>query len=610
MTLDLSQPHRLHVVGVGGAGMSAIAAVLAAMGHRVSGSDLKESAGLARLRALGVDVAVGHAAEHVDDVDAVTISTAVPPTNVEVEAARERGIPVLRRAEALAAVARTRRTVAVAGTHGKTTTASMLALVLVEAGLRPSFIIGGEVNEIGTGAVWDDGEWFVVEADESDGTFLELGTEAALVTNVEPDHLEHYGGFDALVAAFDRFLAEAPGPRVVGADDAMAARLGRAHGAVTYGTAEDADYRMVDVRTARSSVRFGIEHGGSPVGEVSLPVPGLHNARNACGALVTGLALGASFEAAARALARYGGVARRFQFRGERDGVTFVDDYAHLPTEVRAALAAARDGGWKRVVAVFQPHRFSRTEALWRDFADAFVDADVLVLTDVYAAGEAPRPGVSGKLLVHAVLDAHPTARVAYLPTRPEPVAYLRRLLRPGDVCLTLGAGDLTSLPDELLDRTRPDGSGGEFPAVSAGNSPPEPEKNDAVERAAAVLGERARRHVPIGPLTTYRVGGAAALSVEAHTTADLLAVARAVRESGLPVLVVGKGSNLLVADAGFPGIAVVLGAEFEAIEVDGTRVRAGGAAALPVVARRTAAAGLTGFEWAVGVPGSVGGAV
>lgn len=446
--IDLSRPQRVHVVGIGGAGMSAIATVLAAMGHTVSGSDLKDSPGLERLRSLGVSVSIGHAAEHLGDVDALTISTAVPAGNPEVEEARRRGIPVLRRADALAAIAAVRRTAAVAGTHGKTTTSSMLALVLVEAGVRPSFIIGGEVNEIGTGAVWDDGEWFVVEADESDGTFLELGAEAVVVTNVEPDHLDHYGGYDALVDAFRRFVADATGPRVVCADDDLLPTLGDV---VTYGTAEGADYRMVDVASARSGVRFAVEHGGTRLGEVSLPVPGLHNARNACGALAMGLELGVDFEAAARALARYGGVARRFQFRGEHDGVTLVDDYAHLPTEVRAALAAARDGGWKRVVVVFQPHRFSRTAALWRDFADAFVDADLVVVTDVYASGEAPRPGVSGKLIVNAVLDAHPYTRMAYLAARHDLVPYLRRTLRPGDVCLTLGAGDLTSLPDELL---------------------------------------------------------------------------------------------------------------------------------------------------------------
>ena len=449
--LELATSRRVHVVGVGGAGMSAIATVLAGMGHRVTGSDLKDSPGLTRLRAAGVAVTVGHRAENLGDAEAVAVSTAIPPTNPEVVAAGERGVPVLRRAEVLAAIAATRRTVAVAGTHGKTTTSSMLALVLSEAGMRPSFVVGGELNEIGSGAVWDDGEWFVVEADESDGTFLELGAEAALVTNVEPDHLEHYGSWAALRDAFRRFVAAAPGPRVVCADDAEAAAVADAvGGCVTYGTAAGADWRMVDVRAERAGVSFDLLHGDEVVGRVALPVPGVHNARNAAGALVTAVALGAPVDAGLRALARYAGVARRFQFRGEAAGVTFVDDYAHLPTEVRAALAAARAGGWRRVVCVFQPHRYSRTAALWQDFADAFDDADVLVLTDVYAAGEAPRPGVTGALLVNAVLDAHPWRRLAYFPRRSELVPFLARELRPGDLCLTLGAGDLTSVPDEV----------------------------------------------------------------------------------------------------------------------------------------------------------------
>lgn len=448
--LDLAAPQRVHVVGVGGAGMSAIATVLAAMGHHVSGSDLKASPGLERLRAAGVDVVVGHRRENVGDVDAVTISTAVPAANPEVLAAAERGIPVLRRAEMLAAVCATRRTIAIAGTHGKTTTSSMLALVLVEAGVRPSFIIGGELNEIGTGAVWDAGEWMVVEADESDGTFVELPAEVALVTSVEPDHLEHYGGFTQLESAFDRFLESAP-VRIVCADDEGAAALGARHGAVSYGMSDGATYRMADVQRGRTSTGFGVEHDGARIAEVRLPVPGLHNARNACAALVTGVLVGAPTDAAVRALARYAGVARRFQFRGERNGVSFVDDYAHLPSEVQVALAAARDGQWQRIVCVFQPHRYSRTGALWRDFGDAFVDADLLVVTDVYGAGEAPRPGVTGKLVVDAVLEAHPEQRLAYLPARADLVPYLRRVLRPGDLCLTLGAGDLTSLPAELL---------------------------------------------------------------------------------------------------------------------------------------------------------------
>ena len=444
----LDRRRRIHIVGIGGAGMSAIASVLAAMGHRVSGSDLKESAGLDRLRGAGVEVAVGHRAENVPaDAEAVAVSTAIPASNPEVQEAARRDVPVLRRADVLAAIAATRRTVAVSGTHGKTTTSSMLALVLVEAGLRPSFIIGGDVNEIGTGAVWDDGEWFVVEADESDGTFLELGAEAVVITSVEPDHLDYFGDVRRLHAAFAEFASSATGPRVVCADDPVAAALG----GITYGTAEGADYRMVDAVPGRSTAAFDVEHGGQVLGRIQLPVPGLHNARNACGALAMAMELGAPFDAAARALARYGGVARRFQFRGELGGVTLVDDYAHNPGKVKAVLAAAKAGGWRRIVCVFQPHRYSRTADLWRDFAHSFVDADRVVVTDVYAAGEAPRPGVSGKLIVDAVLEAHPATQMAYLPGRQDVVPYLRRVLRPGDLCISLGAGDITTLPDELL---------------------------------------------------------------------------------------------------------------------------------------------------------------
>ncbi|MBV8981155.1 MAG: UDP-N-acetylmuramate--L-alanine ligase, partial [Acidimicrobiia bacterium] len=296
------------------------------------------------------------------------------------------------------------------------------------------------------------GEWLVVEADESDGTFLQLGAEAAIVTSVEPDHLEHYGGVQGMVDAFDRFLADTPGAKVACADDALANRLGRARGAVTYGTAADADYRMTDLQSGREGTSFTLSRAeGTSVGELHLPVPGRHNARNAAAAAVMALEIGVSFEPIARALSHYGGVARRFQFRGERNGVTYVDDYAHLPSEVKAALATAKDGAWRRVVCVFQPHRYSRTQALARDFADAFVDADQLVVTDVYPAGEAPRPGVSGKLIVNAVLDAHPMSRVAYFPRREPLVAYLRRSLKPGDLCLALSAGDLTAVTQELL---------------------------------------------------------------------------------------------------------------------------------------------------------------
>lgn len=442
---------RIHVVGVGGAGMSAIATVLAAMGHTVTGSDLRASAVTDRLASLGIDVAIGHAAANVGGADLVTVSTAVQPDNPEVVEARHRDVPVVARAETLAAIAARRRCIAVAGTHGKTTTASMLALVLVDAGLRPSFLIGGEVNEIGTNAVWDSGEWIVVEADESDGTFLHLVPDIAIVTNVEADHLDHYGSFEAVRGAFAEFLASAA-HRVVGADDAEALVVGRAAGADLVGLSADATFTMTGVETARSSVEFDlVGPDGGLVTRIHVSVPGLHNARNAAVATVAALAAGAPADAASRALARFGGVARRFEFRGEQGGVTFVDDYAHLPTEVRAALAAARNGDWGRVVAVFQPHRYTRTAEVGEEFGDAFGDADVVVLTDVYGAGEAPVPGVSGRLVADAVRRARPDVQLHYVPGRADLVADVARLLRPGDLCLTLGAGDLTSLPDELM---------------------------------------------------------------------------------------------------------------------------------------------------------------
>ncbi len=451
--LDLRAPRRIHVVGVGGSGMSAIAEVLVGMGHQVSGSDLRASAALDRLAGLGVQVFVGHDAAHLGTgpIDAVAISTAVPAANPEVVAARERSVPVLTRAEVLAGICGRRRTVAVSGTHGKTTTSSLLALGLVGAGLRPSFIVGGEIIGLGSGARWDDGDWLVVEADESDGTFLELPCDTAVVTSVEPDHLEHYGDFAALEAAFDRFLAQASVHRLVCADDPGAAAAGARHGAVTYGTSADADMRMVEVVGGRSSVRFGLLDHGRPVGEVEVPLPGLHNARNAAGAVSAALLAGAPFGSVAAAVAGSAGVGRRFQLRGERAGVTFVDDYAHLPGEVAAALSAAGDGQWERIVCVFQPHRYSRTAALWRDFRAAFDGADVLLVTDVHPAGEPPRPGVSGQLIVDAVVGHRPDAPVTYVPLRTELVARLRLLLRPGDLCLTLGAGDLTTLADDLL---------------------------------------------------------------------------------------------------------------------------------------------------------------
>ena len=313
--LDLGQPRRIHIVGIGGAGMSAIALVLRAMGHDVSGSDLKDSPVAARLRAHGIRVAVGHAAGNVGPVDAVTYSPAVALTNPEIVVAEQRGALVIPRSGALAAICATRRCLAVAGTHGKTTTASMLSLILVEAGMRPSFVIGADVNEIGTNAVWDTGTWLVVEADESYGTFQALRPDLAVLTNVEADHLDHYGTFDALRAAFGEFVAAARDGAVVSADDAEAALIGRQRGALSVGTTAGASFTMTDVVQRRSSITFTLEGPDGVLGPLTIGVPGLHNARNAAVAAVAALQAGAPFPAAVSALARFAGVTRRFEFR-------------------------------------------------------------------------------------------------------------------------------------------------------------------------------------------------------------------------------------------------------------------------------------------------------
>jgi UDP-N-acetylmuramate--alanine ligase len=436
--------------------MNPIAAVLTSMGHRVTGSDAQASAALARLQRLGVRTYVGHEARHVGDADAVAVSTAIGQDNVELVEARRRGVPVLSRADVLGAICRTRRALAVSGTHGKTTTTAMLAWVLGKAGLDPGFIVGGELPGAGGGANWGNGPWFVVEADESDGTFLRLGAEGVVVTSIEADHLDHFGTFAALAGAFREFVEQAPGPKVICVDGPAPAALaeavlGRATDVITYGTSQAAAYRATGVEMARTSVSFELSAMGRDLGRFRVAAPGLYNVRNATAAVAMASAVGAEVEAARSALATFGGVGRRFELRGSRDGVTYVDDYAHNPGKVRAVLAAARQGGWDRVVAVFQPHRYSRTEALWRDFGKAFADADVVVVTGIYGAGETPLPGISGRLVADAVREAQPGRRVEYAETRPELVGVLRGLLRPGDLCLTMNAGDLTTLPAELL---------------------------------------------------------------------------------------------------------------------------------------------------------------
>ena len=451
--VDLCPATRVHLLGLGGAGMSAIAVVLRGLGCPVSGSDSADTAVLDRLREIGVDVFVGHDASQVSGADIVAHSTAVGDDNPEVAAARRAGIPVYRRAEILTAITELRSTVAVAGTHGKTTTAAMLSHVLMAVGADPGFVVGAVLANGSIGARWSQSPLFVVEADESDGTFGELVVSRAVLTNVEPDHLRRDRPVAELEAEFARFCAGAADGLVVCADDPGAMKASEGCHRILYGTGKEADYRWRPLSRSRQSTVGEVTRHGDVMDQLTVPMPGDHNALNALGALAMACEIGVEGSAAAAAMAGFEGVARRFERRGQAAGVDFIDDYAHLPTEVACALKTASDGGWQRVICVFQPHRYTRTSHLWSTFADCFVAADEVVITDIYSAGEPAIPGVSGELIWQAVNEAHPDSNVAYVAGMEDAADYLVDRLRPGDLCLTLGAGDLTQVPDLVITR-------------------------------------------------------------------------------------------------------------------------------------------------------------
>lgn len=451
---DLTRWRRVHLVGVGGAGMSGVARLLLSRQIAVSGSDLKDSRRLEGLRAMGAEVFVGHRREQVGSPDALVLSAAIPPDNPEVREAHRRSIPVLSRAQVLAALMRGRRGVAVAGTHGKTTTTSMISVMLQSAGLAPSYVIGGDLNEIGSGAWHGAGDVFVAEADESDGSFLLYEPEVAVITNVEQDHVDFYEEPGAIDRAFRAFASRAR-MVVACADDPGAIRAAAGSGHVlTYGLAARSDLRLTPAESGGAGVRGTVSFRGRRV-EVEVSIPGRHNLSNACAALSVAVALEVPLDRAAMGLRSFGGVRRRFEYRGAARGARFVDDYAHHPTEVATTLRAAADWDSSRIVAVFQPHRYTRTGAMWRAMGESLAGADVVVVTDVYGAGERPIPGVTGKLLVDALAEAEPGKRIVYLPRRSDIAPFLASEVREGDIVLTLGAGDITMVGEETLERIR-----------------------------------------------------------------------------------------------------------------------------------------------------------
>jgi UDP-N-acetylmuramate--alanine ligase len=450
---------RVHLMGVGGAGMSGIARILLARGVAVSGCDAKESTVLAPLRALGAVVEIGHDPSHVEVADTLVVSSAIRSTNPELEAARALGRRVLPRAAALASVMANRIGLAVAGTHGKTTTTSMLTVAMHACGRDPSYAIGGDLNEPGSNAHHGTGQFFVAEADESDRSFLLLSPQGAVITNVEPDHLDNYGDPAAVHEAFAAFVAriDADGVVLLGADDPGSSNLvslARERGlrVRTFGLAETADVRIDSLVLTGSRSSFDLVAEGRRLGRVELAVPGAYNAVNAAGALGLGLAVGLPFGDMAKGLAGFAGVRRRFELKGVAGGVRVYDDYAHHPTEVStAALAAARGvAGNGRVIAVFQPHLYSRTATFADGFGAALGAADVVVVMDVYAAREDPVPGVTGALISQRV--PLPTSQVHFEPSWSAVPALVAGLARSGDVVITIGAGDVTMIGPAVLD--------------------------------------------------------------------------------------------------------------------------------------------------------------
>jgi UDP-N-acetylmuramate--alanine ligase len=447
---------KIHFVGIGGIGMSGIAEVLLNLGYKVSGSDLRKTEITERLEQLGGEIFIGHERENVANADVVVISSAVHDDNPEVVEAVERLIPVIPRAEMLAELMRMKYGIAIAGTHGKTTTTSMVATVLAKGGIDPTIVIGGRLNAIGTNARLGQGKFLVAEADESDGSFLKLSPTIAVVTNIDADHLDFYRDIDEIKATFVQFINKVPfyGLAVLCLDnDNIADIIPEVKKRfTTYGLTAQADFRATDIRHTGFMTSFAAHYKGTRLGEIAFPMPGAHNVLNALATIAVAMELNIPFDQIQAGFKAFGGVGRRFQVKGEVRDIMVVDDYGHHPTEIRATLAAAK-GGWdRRLVVVFQPHRYSRTKELFEDFVKAFYDADLLILTDIYPAGEKPIEGVTAELLAGRI-KRHGQKDVTYIADRNAICDQLLGIVKAGDIVLTLGAGNIWQVGEALVER-------------------------------------------------------------------------------------------------------------------------------------------------------------
>ncbi len=580
---------RIHLIGVAGSGMSGIAGLLLAMGHKVSGSDKVRTIEVTRLCAIGLDFYTPSCADIVRDAELVVYSSAIRSSHPDFACAINCGKIVVRRAEALAALLAARRGIVVAGMHGKTTTASMVAHVLRGGGLNPSHYVGAEIPVLGTNAHWNPlGEWFVAEGDESDGTLALYKTEHSIVLNIEEEHLDYYKDLNAIESVFRQLLENTSGCVFYCADDGHASRICGGHSrAISYGERSTAKYRFDDLHLKEFQSHFRVVRDGVPLGALSLNIPGKHNVSNALAVVALATELGVPFASIAAGLESFRGARRRFEIKHRSERFMVVDDYGHHPSEVRATLAAARNAGRGRVLVMFQPHRFTRTAALKAEFGRAFSDASEVWVTDIYAASEDPIPGVSGATIVEEMArEGH--AGGHFQPNRQQMLFEVGRSLQDGDCILTLGAGNIH-------------------------------EQGAALARDIAFIEELqgcmgsgvAKLYEPLSKHTTLRIGGPAQYWIEPETEEGFARLVRHCSSKGVPIFVLGRGSNLLVRDGGIRGVVVHLArGEFKKLEVKGETITAGAGVRQKELAIAARDASLTGFEWFEGIPGNVGGAL
>lgn len=586
-------PLRVHLIGVAGSGMSGLASLLLGLGHRVSGSDKVTTEETERLATVGLDFSSPHSAAAVADADVVIYSSAVKPGNVAFDAATEAAIPCLRRAEALAAIMKVRRGIVVAGTHGKTTTSALAAHVLRVGGKAPSHYVGAETPILGANAHWDDnGEWFVAEGDESDGTLVNFSPEHGILLNVEAEHLDHYESLEAIKEVFSRFCHQASGFVIYCGEDSGATSVAAPLGdrAISYGWRIEFDYAATDLSPKGAGTEFTVWRRGDNLGRVRLGVPGRHNVLNSLAAIALAMELDVAFDRVDEALSNFRGAKRRFETKRQDPFVTIIDDYGHHPTEIAATIQTARSQHSGRLICLFQPHRFTRTQWLRDEFGSAFDGVDELWVTDIYPASETPIPGVTGQTIVEAVNELGDCESVYSHPDLETLHLAVGSRLKEGDWLLTLGAGNIhevgTRLSEDLaeLDRLR-----------AVVDDP----------GATLKLYEPMRRH------TTLKVGGPAQFWVEPSTVEGLAKLVKHCCDTGIPLRMVGRGSNLLVRDGGIPGVvAHPTGGDFAALHVDGDTVTAGAGVKFKALAAAAQSAGLGGFEWMEGIPGNVGGSL